>query len=159
MWKRWRLFLGSMIPQIAMLSMLGCASMFGRGAASTIPEKAHGFPAVWDSISGLGVLNWGGGVLILVGLAGFALAFTPIHLFESKAAPMWCVIAGVASIVLYNILDEFMWLVYVVLGIGAVFAAVTYWPAVKASVVKVGEVLFHKDLDKSGGVGDSPKFG
>jgi hypothetical protein len=112
----------------------------------------------WDRVTGLGVLNMMGGGLILLGGLAFVGGFVPAigSLFPKKMA-LSCVLAGVGSIFLYNLLTEFAWVVYLTLGVGLVFLGLSYWPSIAAMTVKVWELVKRKDLDGDNMIG--PKSG
>lgn len=108
----------------------------------------------WSQIAGLGVLNWMGGLLILLGGAAFVGTFIPaIGAFFPRKMAVSCVAAGVASIFLYNLLTEYAWVVYITLGIGCIVGVLAYWPAIARMAVKVHELFTRKDEDGDGTIG------
>lgn len=112
----------------------------------------------FDRIAGLSVLNWGGGLLILLGLVAIVGSFIPAigTLFQRKMS-LTCILAGIASIFLYNFLTVYAWIVYAIIGLGAFFMLLAYWPSIKAASVKIHELFSRNDEDGDGQIG--PKFG
>lgn len=139
--------------------LAGCLSLPKAGKSGGASSGAGTAGAVcdggwWSKIAGLGVLNWMGGLLILLGGAAFVGTFIPaVGAFFPRKMSVSCVIAGVASIFLYNLLTEYAWVVYVSLGIGGVVLAMTYWPSIKEMAIRLWELVSRKDEDGDGKIG------
>jgi hypothetical protein len=151
--------LAALIPVVF---MAGCASNLASQAKGRVSGATSGAVACgqswWQQIAGLGVLNWMGGLLILAGGIAFVGAFVPAvgALFPKKMA-VSCVIAGIASILLYNFLTEYLWAVYLTLAAGGLLALLSYRHWIWERIVGFAELIVQKDLDKSGAIG--PKSG
>jgi len=153
---------GSRLKYVAMaplVAMAGCASSLASqvkpsGTRFSVANDAPCGQTWWQQIAGLGVLNWMGGLLILAGGVAFVGAFVPAvgALFPKKMA-VSCVIAGVASILLYNFLTEYLWAVYLTLAAGGLLALLAYRHWLWEKLVGVAEMVVQRDLDKSGGIG------
>jgi hypothetical protein len=150
-------YIAAAIAGVAMTGLGGCLSMpkpggVSKGLGVSSPAVCDG--GWWAQIAGLGVLNWMGGLLILAGGVAFLGTFIPaVGAFFPRKMAVSCVAAGVASIFLYNLLTEYAWVVYLTLGIGGLFLALSYWPWIKKMAVKVAELVTRKDEDGDGTIG------
>lgn len=146
----------AMVPAVFMAGCLSIPKARSGGGASSGAGTAGAAcdGGWWSQIAGLGVLNWMGGLLILLGGAAFVGTFIPaVGAFFPRKMSVSCVIAGVASIFLYNLLTEYAWVVYITLAVGGVLLALSYWPPIKEMAIRLWELVTRKDEDGDGKIG------
>lgn len=159
---RWVVWVILGVFVLAIATAHGCASLpaFAQNKPATIHTSSIGpCASTWfDRIAGLSVLNWGGGILIALGGIAFVGSFIPAvgALFPKKMA-LTCLLSGIASVLLFNFITAYAWVIYVALAVVAVLAILAYRVVIWKFVVQVSELVVRKDEDGDGTIG--PKFG
>lgn len=124
------------------------------------PDAHPGFPdpgpcpPPLERYMGTNSLLYLGTILLTFGVLSVIMSFWGLtKAFVSLKMAIVCIIGGLLTIALYNVIKAHEWVLYLGLGIAALLAFLTFLPTIRLTLLKIRELLDRKDRNNDGVIG------